>query len=406
MSLRQQYVVFYIIITAQFCGTSLWFAGNAVLPELQQLFHWPATSLGFITSATQLGFIAGTLVFAVLGLTDRYSPSKIFFVSSLIAGTCNLFALADLSSYPLVLVSRGLTGFFLAGIYPVGMKIAADWNEKGLGHWLGALVGALILGTSFPHALKIFPQFVATRSLLTVISLIAIFGALLLLLLVPDGPYQKKGSAFSFKNVRNIFKIPSFRSPAFGYFGHMWELYAWWAFVPWIIIQYDQLQPLNVNAAFLSAVIIGSGALGCIAGGYLSYRIDSGRIALFALICSGLCCLISPFMWNFPFPLFLGYMIFWGITIAADSPQFSALVSKNAPDQIRGSAITLVVCIGFSITVVSIQALNALQDLVLKEYLFLLLVPGPLFGILAMILRKNRQTTQNTQRTEETLKAR
>jgi MFS family permease len=376
---RQKQLVFYVIVLAQFCGTSLWFAGNAVLPELQSIYGWPSTALGSITSSTQIGFITGTLVFAMLGIADRFSPSKVFFVSSLLAAAGNLMAVTDMSSVGLIFFSRFAVGFFLAGIYPVGMKIAADWNQEGLGHWLGALVGALVLGTAFPHALKIFPQFVDPQFLLVGISVLCVVGALLLLLLVPDGPFRKRGTSFSFKALGVIFTSPQLRSPALGYFGHMWELYAFWAFVPWIIGQYS-----SSNSALLSFFVIAAGAVGCYAGGIMSFKSGSFSVAKGALIASGICCLISPFIWSLPPMIFFAILAFWGFMVAADSPQFSALVAKHALAEHRGSIITLVVCIGFSITIGSIQLLNFFSTIVNKEVLFLLLAPGPILGVLAM----------------------
>ena len=374
--------IFYSIIAAQFCGTSLWFASNAALPQLQVLYYWQPSAVGYLTSSTQLGFILGTLAFAVSGIADRHSPSRIFFISSCLASTGNLMTIIDMSSFPLVLISRFLVGFFLAGIYPVGMKIAADWRSEGLGHWLGALVGALTLGTAFPYGLKLIPQFIRPQYLLLGTSLLSILGATLLLLLVGDGPYRKRGSVFSFRAVREIFTIQSFRSPSFGYFGHMWELYAFWAFVPWIVSHYTANHAVQWNSSLLSFFIIGSGALGCVLGGSWSLRIGSIRVASYALVSSGLCCLLSPLVWNFPPWLFVIFMLFWGVTVVADSPQFSALVARNAPDHLRGSAITLVTCIGFSITIISIQLLNYLHEIITEKYLFLVLLPGPLAGLI------------------------
>jgi MFS family permease len=377
--------VFFIIIFSQFCGTSLWFAGNAVLPQLQTLYHWQPSSLGYLTSAVQLGFIAGTLLFALTGVTDKFSPSKIFFYSSLIAACCNALALFDLSSFGLVLVSRAFTGFFLAGIYPVGMKIAADWNEKGLGHWLGALVGALVLGTAFPHILKMIPQFVEAQTVLITVSILAVVGGLLIFLFVKDGPYRKPSLHFSFSEIRTAFKASSFRAPAFGYFGHMWELYAFWAFVPWAVHFYFELHPaIEVSQSFPAFVIIAAGGLGCFAGGQLSFRFGSKFIAQVALISSGICCLLSPWIWLLPPLVFLLFMIFWGFMAAADSPQFSALVAANAPTSVRGSAITITVCIGFAISIITIQLLAFMQSIISSEYLFLLLAPGPIVGVLLL----------------------
>lgn len=384
VSRREQQRVFYVIVAAQFCGTSLWFAGNAVLPQLQAAYGWPGSALGYLTSATQMGFIAGTLMFAVLGLADRFSPSRLFFVSSLAASAFNLLALADISSYPLVLVSRCLVGVALAGIYPVGMKIAADWQAEGLGHWLGALVGALVLGTAFPHSLKLAPQFVQPGVLLMSISALSLAGAVMLLVFVKDGPYRKKASAFSLAAVGKIFRNDALRSSALGYFGHMWEVYAYWAFVPFIVMQYRQATQQQFHPSLLSFLIIAAGAVGCVIGGVWSFRIGSLRVATYALLGSGLCCLFSPLMWIMPFWLFVTFTVFWGMTVAADSPQFSALVARNAPEHLRGSAITLVTSIGFCITIASIQLLVYAQHVIPHQYLFLLLLPGPVMGVFAL----------------------
>lgn len=384
-SLSQQQRVFYVIVIAQFCGTSLWFAGNAVLPQLQAAYGWPVSALGYLTSSTQLGFIAGTLIFAALGLADRFQPSKLFFISSLAAGAFNLLALIDISSYPLVLVSRGLTGIFLAGIYPLGMKIAADWQAEGLGHWLGALVGALVLGTAFPYSLKLVPQLVQPSILLVVISTLCVGGAVMLLVYVPDGPYRKRASAFSLTAMGKIFRNDHLRASAIGYFGHMWEVYAYWAFVPFIVMHYQEATQRHFQPSLLCFLIIASGAAGCVIGGIWSFRIGSFRVATYALLASGLCCLLSPFIWDLPLWLFVLFTVFWGVTVAADSPQFSALVARNAPDQLRGSAITLVTSIGFCITIASIQLLSYAQQFIPAQYLFLVLVPGPLIGVLSLV---------------------
>jgi MFS family permease len=377
--------VFFIIIFSQFCGTSLWFAGNAVLPQLQSIYHWQANALGYLTSAVQLGFICGTLLFAVTGITDKFSPSKVFFFSSLVAAASNAISLINLSSFELILISRCMTGFFLAGIYPVGMKIAADWNEQGLGHWLGALVGALVLGTAFPHGLKLFPQFIEVSSLLLAVSVLAVAGGLLILLFVKDGPYRKPSIRFSFKEIRDVFTVPTFRAPAFGYFGHMWELYAFWTFVPWVIYNTHEPHSLpGASASLLAFIIIAAGAVGCVVGGRLSFRFGSKKVARVALISSGACCLLSPWMWSFSPTLFLVFMMFWGFMVVADSPQFSALVANRAPAAVRGSAITITTCIGFAITIVSIQVLTLLQPILPAEYLLLLLAPGPIVGVLLL----------------------
>jgi MFS family permease len=378
-------VVFVVIVVSQFCGTSLWFATNAILPQLVRQSGWPATTLGYLTTGIQLGFIVGTFVFAALGISDKNSPSKVFLVSSILAGLSNLISVFFLDAFGVILTSRLLTGFFLAGVYPVGMKIASDWNKHGLGLWLGALVGALVLGTSFPHFLSQFPRFIRPELLITTVSLIAVVGGVLLFLCVPDGPFRKKGTRFNFSAVTNAFRVSPFRRAALGYFGHMWELYAMWAFVPLLINMHMTFHLWSFGSApLVSFLVIGAGALGCIAGGFLSRQLGSEQVAKIMLFCSGACCCLSFFLLQEPPVVFLIFMLFWGFTIAGDSPQFSALVAVSCPAEIRGSAITMITCIGFFISIISIQLLNYLQEFTTPQYLFLFLIPGPLFGLLAM----------------------
>jgi MFS family permease len=297
MTQRRDPMVLVTIVVAQFCGTSLWFAGNAVLPQLQQLYGWSQSSLGYLTASIQLGFIAGTMLFAIRGISDRYSPSKIFLVCCIAGAACNALSLVYPSSLEMALLSRMLTGFFLAGIYPVGMKIAADYREEGLGHWLGALVGALVLGTAFPHALKLFPMFSEFRLLIVGVSLVALSGGIMLHILVPDGPYRSKTMPFDFGGIRQAFRIKEFRAAAFGYFGHMWELYAFWAFIPFLIDQYNVTHQIR-TISWLSFIVIAIGAAGCIIGGFISKKTGSFRVALYALITSGVCCLLSPWIFQ------------------------------------------------------------------------------------------------------------
>ena len=220
-----------VIVASQFAGTSLWFAGNAVLGDLERDWGLAPAAVGHATSAVQAGFIAGTLLFAILAISDRYSPRKVFFVCSLLGAASNagLYFAEGLST---LLASRFLSGFFLAGIYPVGMRIAAGWYRSDLGRAIGLLVGALVLGTAFPHLLKGLGHALPWNTVTLAVSLIAAVGGVLMLWLVPDGPYLATGAKFDPRALVVIFQSRDFRASAFGYFGHMWELYAFWAFVP------------------------------------------------------------------------------------------------------------------------------------------------------------------------------
>ncbi len=364
--------VMVIVVLAQFCGTSLWFTGNAVIPFLPD-----GHSIGWMTSAVQLGFITGTLVFAFLGISDRFSPSRVFLVSSLLGAAANLGLVMSELPEGLLLTSRFITGFFLAGVYPVGMKIASDWSERGLGVFLGWLVGALVVGTAFPHLISSMDLGDDWELIPVISSGLATAGGLAVLALVPDGPFRIPAPRFNPAAVVRAFGQPQFRGAALGYFGHMWELYAFWAFVPLLFAN-------SASGPTLSFSIIAMGALGCVLGGLVSLRSGSARVAYLSLLVSGFCCLLSPVLFELPHTIMLAVTLAWGFFVVSDSPQFSALVSQASSAEYRGSALTMVTCIGFAITIVSIQLLGFLADRIGAQYLFLLLLPGPVFGLWSM----------------------
>jgi len=373
-----------VIVLSQFAATSLWFAGNAVLPDLQALWNLPANSLGLITSAVQFGFVAGTFCFAFLSLSDRYAPPKVFLLCALLGAACNFALLGvDQALWPL-LILRFATGFFLAGIYPVGMKIAASWYEHGLGRAIGYLLGALVLGTAFPHLLRGVGSTLPWEVIVCAVSGIAVLGGLAVYLLVPTGPYLPAKTVFSIHAIPTIFRSRDLRSAAFGYFGHMWELYALWAFVPVVLAHYATRELISLNISLWSFYILGAGAIGCIGGGLLSPRLGSARVAFILLAGSGLACLFSPLLLLYAPPaVFLAFMIYWGICVAGDSPQFSTVSANAAPREYVGTALTIINGIGFSITAISIQVISGLSQIVPVEYLFLALLPGPVLGLLA-----------------------
>jgi len=378
-----------LIVLSQFAGTSLWFAGNAILPDVQQQLHIRSAT-GNITSVVQFGFIAGTLLFAMFSIADRFSASKTFFLSCLIGAVANVSIVWLAGNVTTLFVLRFVTGFFLAGIYPVGMKIAADWYEKGLGKALGYLVGALVLGTAFPHLLKSNLYALPWKQVLIFTSSFACMGGLVILLFVGEGPYRQQGIHFQPLAILQIFRSPDFRSAAFGYFGHMWELYTFWAFVPVMLSFYDRNHQ-TTNIPLWSFIIIGIGGISCVAGGYVSEKIGSARVAFYSLLCSGICCLASFSFFRLSLPLFILLMMVWGFFVIADSPQFSALVSQTAVPDYRGTALTIVTSIGFAITIGSVQLLNHAHDTWAKtNAVFLLLAPGPLLGLL-FLLRLIRQ---------------
>jgi MFS family permease len=385
-----------VIVIAQFFCTSLWFAGNAVLPDLVSHFSISEKALGYITSAVQFGFISGTLCYAALLIADRFPPSRVFFSSAVLAAIANVSMVLIGSNMTSLLIMRFLTGFFLAGIYPVGMKIAADYYEKGLGKALGFLVGALVVGTALPHLLKSFTTSFPWMTVLYFTSGLSITGGILMLALVPSGPYQKRIQSLNYAAVFRIFKHKPFRSAAFGYFGHMWELYAFWAFVPFLLLTYENIHPdMPINISTLSFFTIAAGGLACVVSGYLSQIFGAKKTAFASLFLSGCCCLLSPLAFFLPVIPFVAFLIFWGLVVIADSPMFSTLVAQYAEIQIKGTAITIVTCIGFSITIASIELLNYLSGHVDPRYMFMVLAIGPVCGLLYMLSVKRRSTILN-----------
>lgn len=387
--------VLLIIILSQFFCTSLWFAGNGVMEDIIQTFALDEQALGHLTSIVQFGFIIGTLSFAILSIADRYSPSRVFAICALMGALSNACIIWFGQGLTSILSFRFLTGFMLAGIYPVGMKIAADYFDKGLGQSLGLLVGALVMGTALPHLLREVGQGLPWEYIIGFTSVLASTGGLLMIVLVPDGPYRKAGQKLQLSAFLKVFQNKEFRAAAFGYFGHMWELYAMWAFVPYML-QTFQLSHSenNINVSLLSFLIIGVGSLACFIAGRLSIKKESKNIAITALSLSSICCLGYPLVFSLGSAVaFICFLMFWGLVVIADSPMFSTLVAHNAPAELKGTALTIVNCIGFTITILSIQLINGLTSMTTSNSIFLILAIGPILGLIALMKSHTKMTT-------------
>ena len=352
-----------VIVLSQFAGTSLWFAVNAVMPDLQQAWGLPPGSVGMLTSAVQLGFVAGTLVFALLMLADRFEPHKVFLVCSVLGAALNAATLLADGRLPLLLAARFGVGFLLAGIYPVGMKIAASWYRERLGAVMGVLIGALVLGTALPHGLRALAgdgsggavllagTWRPWQAVVVGVSILAALGGIATAFWVPVNPAAPRGSRITPKALGAIWSDRRLRASVFGYFGHMWELYAFYVLVPLVVA--TRVAGSTVSAAAFWT--IAAGFAGCVVGGLLARRWGSARVAQVQLAASAACCLAAPWMLVAPLGLFIGWLLFWGATVAGDSPQFSTLTARNAPPAVVGSVLTFTNCIGFAISVVSIE---------------------------------------------------
>lgn len=387
MSIAVPRRVLPVIVLSQFAGTSLWFAVNAVMPDLEQAWRLPAGAVGTLTSAVQLGFVAGTLVFALLMLADRFRPQRVFLACALAGAALNALMLAVGGAFGLLVLLRFAVGFALAGVYPVGMKIAASWYRQRLGAVMGILIGALVLGTALPHGLRALvgaaPAGAAADGLapwhlvIVGVSLLAATGGLATAWLVPDSPQATRGAPITPRALALIWSDRRLRASIFGYFGHMWELYAFYVLVP-LIVAGRTTGPAASAVAFWT---IAAGAAGCVAGGLLVRRFGSASVANFQLGTSAACCLAAPLLMAAPWPLFLVWLLVWGTTVAGDSPQFSTLTAQNAPPAVVGSVLTFTNCIGFAISVVSIELFVRAAQAWPLAYLLPALAAGPVLGL-------------------------
>ena len=368
------------LVLAQLAGTSPWFAVNAVMPDLQRQFGWAAAEVGTLTSAVQAGFIVGTLVFALLAVADRLSARRVFFVCALASAGCTLAAAASASSFVALWGWRAATGFCLAGIYPVGMKIASQWFPQGLGSALGLLVGALVIGTASPHALRALGAQWPWTWVFAGVAGASVAGGLLVLLAIPEPAARPtgRGAGVHLQDLASLWIDRRVRASVFGYFGHMWELYSMMVLVPLILSTRLQGAALSWGAFAVIAV----GAVGCAGGGALVRRFGSARVAGVQLAVSGLCGLLAPWMLGAGDEVFAVWLLVWGVTVAGDSPQFSALTAANAPRQSVGSVLTLTNCLGFALSIASIQLFSAWVEAAPLAQVLPWLALGPALGLL------------------------
>lgn len=372
-----------VLVLAQLLGVSPWFAVNAVMGDLQRAQGFSPAAVGTLSAGIQVGFIAGTLVFALTALADRFPARRVFVLSALAAAACTLVAMTRTHDFQQLLAWRMATGFCLAGIYPVGMKLASLWFPQGLGAALGWLVGALVLGSASPHLLRALGTSWPWQGVFVAVALACGLAALLVWRLVPEPP-PRPPAVLRLSALASLWTERRVRASVLGYFGHMWELYTVWVLLP-LILATRLAAPAAVSGwAF---VTLGAGALGCVLGGLLAHRsgaVGSARVAVVQLATSGCCCLAAPWMLQAPLPLFLAWLVLWGITVAGDSPQFSALTARNAPPANVGSVLTLTNSIGFAISALSIELFVRLAQQLPLGQLLPWLALGPALGLLAM----------------------
>jgi MFS family permease len=374
-----------IVALALLFAMGLWFGVSAVAPQIAREWSLTETQTAWLTLAVQLGFVAGTLVSATLNLPDVIRVRHLCALCAFLGAATNALLAWRSHGFASAVALRFLTGVFLAGVYPPGMKIIATWFRTGRGFALGVLIGALTLGKASPYLVNVIGS-QNWRINAGVASALACVGSILVLCFVADGPYALPNQPFDLSQITRVFANRGVRLANFGYFGHMWELYAMWTWAPVMIrasIAASGDSPRLAEAA--SFAVIGAGAIGCVVAGLIADRIGRPIVASAAMAGSGACCLAIGFVYGKSPVALLVVAAIWGATVVADSAQFSACVTEFADPRYLGTALTMQTCVGFLITTISIRMMPLLVARVGWQWAFAFLAPGPLLGIVAMM---------------------
>ncbi len=375
-----------LIVVAQMFGTSLWFSTNGVLKQIERIWFLSTSDLGLLTNSVQFGFIVGTLLFSVTGFADKFKPSRIVMLCCFLGATSNALIIFEEISFTFVIFSRLVVGVALAGIYPIGMKLIISWNPQKAPNTLGLLVGMLVLGSSLPYLIRAlgisfdWQYTVILTSGLCYIAGIAIY-------LMGDGPHlviRKKPSFRLVDQFSELLKNRKYIASAVGYFGHMWELYAFWTCVPILIaisVSQHQIHNQEFLVSSLSFLVISLGFISCVLGGILAKSLNSSRVASLSLAFSLSICLIYPLLGNISFFLDLCLLMLWGFFVISDSPQFSAISASVCPQHLVGTALTTQNCVGFSISMITIFLTTQFHES-LGLYFVWILLPGPVLGLI------------------------
>ncbi len=363
-----------------------WFSASAVVPALSTAWVLDDAGRAWLTMSVQAGFVAGSVVSALLNLADRLPARRLFTVTALLAALCTgLIPLAASSLAP-ALVLRFLTGFFLTGVYPVGMKIMATWTRADRGLGIGLLVGGLTLGTAFPHLLNTLTGMNDWRLVLLIGAALAAVGGLIAAFFVREGPYRSRSPRFNWRYAGEIFQQRGLRLALLGYLGHMWELFAMWAWLAaFLIASFQQTGIAASWASLVAFAAISAGGVGSLVAGKLADQLGRTTISIASLVISGGCALVAGLFFGGSPILLAGLCLVWGFAVVADSAQFSAAISELCQKDHIGTALTVQTSLGFLLTMVTIRLIPTLESRFGWNWAFAFLALGPLVGIWAML---------------------